>query len=461
MVYSQCRRWVVAGLVGGIVSGCASGPKVATMPEVSALGRGYSSVLSATGEGDPLSKSKQATLTGVINLNDVLTLALLQNPELEGFAYDVRAADARAMQADRGPNPQLGLELEEFDRDGAGMDSAERVVSLGQVIELGGKRSARRRLAANEAVLAVWDYECQRLEVFAASSRRFAECVAAQSRYDLSMAAVALARQTANAVAERVKAGKEPDLQAAKAEAERELAGLDLLDASAARDLSRQKLAAVWGASSPAFSGLAEGEQGVLKKIPVDLIMSRLNNSPEWKRLEATRAVKEAALEAEQSAAVPDLEAQVGFQSFEEDGSDALTFGVGIELPLRDRNKGNIAAARNDLRGLSARVRAEQLDLRSDLLAGTTSLVTAHKKVSVLRGDVLPAMTTLVDGAQEGYRHGKFSVLDLLDAQRTLFDVQERSVDALLDYSKAAAEVERVIGISLNELMRENSKKRK
>ncbi|MBC8427083.1 MAG: TolC family protein, partial [Deltaproteobacteria bacterium] len=45
-----------------------------------------------------------------------------------------------------------------------------------------------------------------------------------------------------------------------------------------------------------------------------------------------------------------------------------------------------------------------------------------------------------------GYRQGKFRYLDVLDAQRTLFDAQAKYIEALANYHEASVEVERLIG---------------
>ena len=94
-----------------------------------------------------------------ITLRDAFALALCLNPELKGFSYEVRAAEARTLQAGLLPNPELGVEVEEFDRAGEGSASSEMVIGLGQLIELGGKRKWRRQVAEIEGELAAWNYE--------------------------------------------------------------------------------------------------------------------------------------------------------------------------------------------------------------------------------------------------------------------------------------------------------------
>ena len=53
----------------------------------------------------------------------------------------------------------------------------------------------------------------------------------------------------------------------------------------------------------------------------------------------------------------------------------------------------------------------------------------------------------------QGYRQGKFSLLDVLDAQRTLFEAKGQYIEALATYHKAVAEAERLLGGELTTVM--------
>ncbi|MGK2926565.1 MAG: TolC family protein, partial [Lysobacterales bacterium] len=50
------------------------------------------------------------------------------------------------------------------------------------------------------------------------------------------------------------------------------------------------------------------------------------------------------------------------------------------------------------------------------------------------------------DAATRGFELGKFSFLEVLDAQRTLFQAKTQHLRALAEGHRAAAEIERVLG---------------
>jgi cobalt-zinc-cadmium efflux system outer membrane protein len=58
----------------------------------------------------------------------------------------------------------------------------------------------------------------------------------------------------------------------------------------------------------------------------------------------------------------------------------------------------------------------------------------------------LPAAERAYDAADLGFQSGKFTYLEALDAQRTLFEVEAQYVDALAAYHRGIADLERIVG---------------
>src|SRR5215207_2763555 len=115
---------------------------------------------------NPMERREVATQnpTGPVSLRDAVALALLQNPSLAGFSWELRALEARILQAGRPPNPSASFLLEDIGATNAGSSLEQFVqpqatIQLSQLIELGGKRAARRELATANRDLAAWDYE--------------------------------------------------------------------------------------------------------------------------------------------------------------------------------------------------------------------------------------------------------------------------------------------------------------
>lgn len=156
---------------------------------------------------------------GDIEWSDALSLVLLHNPELAAFSIEVRAAEAKFLQAGLRPNPELDVEVENVASSGAfrRFDEAETTIQLGQSIDLAGKRRKRARVASLERDLAGWDYKAKRADVLAETRKTFVEVLSAQESLALTQELLRLAERTFETVSARVQAGKVSPIEETKA----------------------------------------------------------------------------------------------------------------------------------------------------------------------------------------------------------------------------------------------------
>jgi cobalt-zinc-cadmium efflux system outer membrane protein len=68
----------------------------------------------------------------------------------------------------------------------------------------------------------------------------------------------------------------------------------------------------------------------------------------------------------------------------------------------------------------------------------------------------LPAARSAFEVTNKGYELGKFGFLEVLDAQRTLFQNQVLYVRAFANYHRLVNEIERLIAAPLDEVARQD-----
>ncbi len=120
--------------------------------------------------------------------------------------------------------------------------------------------------------------------------------------------------------------------------------------------------------------------------------------------------------------------------------------GLSIPLPLFDRNRGGILAAHRKLDKAMDEQRAAENRLLAELAQNFQRLSAIHAEIATLRSDILPGARSAYEGATRGYQLGKFGILDVLDAQRTLFQARAQHLKALADYHRGSNDLERLIG---------------
>ena len=441
----------VACVIG--ITGCASHKVETTWPEPRSLGN---DIRAFQAPEDPTAQDSAAAdlrePTGTLTLREALALTLMKNPELAVFSWNVRAQEARVLQAGLFPNPEFEFEMEDFSGTGAlrGFDGAETTMLLGQLIELGGKRGKRKRLATLEHNLSGWDYEAKRLDVYADVAKAFVDVVGAQERVALSTELVELSQQAVTRVSTRVRAGKDSPVEETKATVTLYTTRLELERAKRDLEGARRRLAVLWGSSSPAFKR-AEGTLEEIAPVPTaDRLTELTARNPDIARWDTEFEERQAAIDLADAGKIPDLTIVLGGKHLSEINESALVVGIGIPIPLFNRNQGEALEARYRLAQARAEERAAHAQTDARLAETYRALTTAYTVATALRDDVLPAAQSAYDMTSQGYQRGKFGFLDLLVAQRILFEARKEYIDALTDYHRSSADMERLIGQKLD-----------
>jgi cobalt-zinc-cadmium efflux system outer membrane protein len=434
-----------------VVFGCAQPPRQPLSPPSRALGSGTPTFKAPAEASIDAETPRRSEPEGDLSLRSALALSLLQNPNLAAFSWEARAREAEILQAAVVPNPEISVEAENFAGSGSfdGYDRAETTVMLGQLIELGGKRAKRRRTAELERDLADWDYEVRRLDVLTAVAKEFVHVLEAQGRVALADELSELASESLVAVSKRVRAGAASLVEETRAKVNLSSAKVDARRAGVLLAAARSRLAALWGAEFATF--LEARGQFDSVAVPPSLESTRglLENNPDVARWTSELALRDAVVDLEDARRISNVTIGGGIRHFEEEDDSALVLGVTIPFPIFDRNQGARQAAR--LR--RSRVRSEELASRtvvaSRLAIAHQSLLASYETILELRGEVLPQAEEAYLGVRTGYLRGLFRYLDVLDAQRTLFELRDRELTELGRFHRSVAEVERLTGTPL------------
>jgi outer membrane protein, heavy metal efflux system len=392
---------------------------------------------------------------GDLTLRQAVALTLLRSPELAIFGWEVRAREARIVQAGAIPNPVVGVAVENLAvprKDEVITGGIQTTIQLGQVVELGGKRASRIDVASRERDVAGWDYEIRRIDLLSRVSKLFVDVLSAQRRGFLLEEAVRVAEESALAVSERVKAGKASQVEETKANVALSSARIALARSKRELEASRKALSGNWGNLTPRFRNASGDLDSVPAIPPLEDLTKLLSQNPILGLWASEVSLRKAVVELAKSSAVPDLTVSAGYRRYSVSGDDdvnAMVVGLSIPLPVFDRNQGGIREARSYISRSQEELRRAELRLGIDLAEGYRSLSSAHAESTALRDTVLPGAQVALETVREGYRLGRFGLLDVLDSQRTLFEVRSQYLRATAEYHKAVVDVEQLIGARL------------
>jgi cobalt-zinc-cadmium efflux system outer membrane protein len=445
----MCKRFLLLVMlfVPG-VSGCMEQSSEIALPRPRSLGKEFSTFQPPA---EPMVTSdvpEIAEPTGVITLRDALSLALMHNPELKAFSWDVRASEARRLQTSLWPNPELDFEVEEVGGQGqrSSFDGAETTIQLSQLIELGSKRQKRAKLASLEKELAGRDYEAKRLDVFTEVTKAFIEVLAAQHRLGLTEELLQLSEELVNTVTKRVDAGKDSPLEKTKAAVT--LSNIKIKHQQAVRNLefSCKQLSSTWAGKEPVFESAAGRLDSLSPIQSIDELTDLIVQNPDITRWSLEIDKGKAAWDLEKAKAISDIKLSGGLQRFNETDDNAIVFGISIPLPISDRNQAGKLEAAYNLARVREQQKAAHIKIQMKLVSAYQTLSSAYTEAVELEKNVLQGAESVFEASKTGYTQGKLDYLNVLDAQRTLFEAKARYIDALASYHTAKADVERLIG---------------
>jgi len=123
-------------------------------------------------------------------------------------------------------------------------------------------------------------------------------------------------------------------------------------------------------------------------------------------------------------------------------------FGVlgSFDLPIRDRNQGNIAKAEVTVRQATESELAARYLVLTDVVNAYAGWQTAEKVVKLYESGYLDQAKQSLDISQYVFQRGAGSLLDLLDAERTYRDTQLGYRQALSAYMVSVAQLNLAVG---------------
>lgn len=392
----------------------------------------------------------QAQPLQALTLERAIELALRQNPELAAAMREEQAAQAAVQQAGVLPNPELELSGDNLGNERK-RDTGDRAASLqiSQLLEMGGKRPARVRLAASGREVSAWETRAKRAEVVARVKQAFFDLLAWRERLSLAEDSLRLAEQVAVAVTRRVQAGKVAPIEETKAQLARSAAAVEREQARRELAVARSRLAALTGNPGQDF-GEAQGDLERTYAMPdLDTLAARARANPDLGRWTSEVERRRAGVDVERAKSVPDITIKGGVTRFSVFDDQAYTVTVSIPLPFFDRNRGAIDEAHRRLDKALDEQRGAQARWLVELSEAYQRTQAVAVELQLLRESILPGARSAFDTATKGYELGKFGILDVLDAQRALVQARTQYLRALAEYQRGASEIERLSGAAL------------
>jgi cobalt-zinc-cadmium efflux system outer membrane protein len=393
-----------------------------------------------------------STLSSLVWLRRAISsskpIALQKNPTLAQAEAAIRSAQGKQRQAGAYPNPIVSFSNNEISR-GPVIRGGEYGVTVQQEIVLGGKLGLSQRVAELDIVKAQSQAEAQKLKVLNAVRSFFYQALAVQRKLDVRTRLAALIQDAVTTSRQLRNVGQADVPDVLEIEIEQQNAELAVIGARNEQQQVWTQLAAAVGDSSLRLQPLA----GDLEQIPAidteSALATILRDSPEVKAANADVRRAEFAVRQAQRQNIPNLLIEAGGhynRELLEAGGRPVgmqgSFSIGMQIPLFNRNQGNVEAARGDLTRAQREVERVQLSLQSRLAAAIRDYQDTRNIVVRYRNEMLPRARRAYDLYLASFRQKAAAYPQALIAQRTLLQLQEDYDNAWISLWRRAVDIQ-------------------
>jgi len=381
-------------------------------------------------------------------LNDVVQLVLKHNPELKAASLDIRGASARHQYAGQFENPILGVALEDFMPGGpqSGNSATQTTLALTQSFPMSGRLGASKALSAAQLSVAQARAASLQVSILAETVVRFLHVVADQHRFEVAIRASALSAQGVDVAKRRGESGATSVVEERRANIALAYGKLDEEHAEHELLASKRRLSMMWGEADAHFESVAANLFAPRTLPTYEALAARIQNNPELNRLARAQTVQRATLSFAESTAVPDIKLNVGTRRLQSEDAFALVFGLSMPIPLFQRNQGAISSAQLKHSEIGAQQAAMRVRLLADIYGHTQEMNHAKEVLDVLGNTMLPDAKAVLEVVTHGFTVGRFSQIELLNAQQTLIDLERKRIDGAEELLRLLVRINSILG---------------
>lgn len=377
-------------------------------------------------EGNPLS------------LGELQQLAATYNPTLRQAFALLEQARGNWLQVGLYPNPSVEAERAP---NNAAFDMFNVYVT--QEIVTARKLQLNRAVASHDVERARWEAEAQRLRVANEVEIRYVAALGAQRQVAVAEDLLEIAQEGVN-TSEKLLEGEEVS------EADVLQARLQQSETQILLRNARYRAAAAWKRLGnvigwpdlPARPLVGDLEAEIPDLNFEDALQQLLGRNPSlWAARARMQAAREQVLR-EEKQPIPNMGLTAGLgRDYYAPSYMMYTLQFRFNLPVFDRNQGNVAAAAGELRAAQSEVGRLELSLRTELAKAFRRYQTAQNQAQMYRDSVLPMSEDNLSLALKRYEEGEFDFLRVLTARRELFDANVSYVVSLIELRTAAIEI--------------------
>ena len=388
--------------------------------------------------------------------DEAVKFALANNGEIQALRLETEAARSLVTQAALKPNPKLTANRSE---QIGGMDNSLMVEGM-LPLELGGRRAAR--IAVAEIELEIRELALANQERLLASEVRlkFGETLANIKKLELTEEILTIIKQGYELVSARVKEGEIAPLEQnmflvelnrlrsirENTEGKVEIAMLELRNLIGEKPEDILRLHGDFENQIATFPTLNEVTGKALQSRPDLQGAKKLEELAIARLAEAKTGSK---IDASLTAGYQRMNSGFPVRGFDNQGVlrpvqsvfHFFTFGIEIDLPVRNRNQGAIESAMHEQEAAKRRIEFGELTIRREVAAAFARYNRAVRAETIFQNGVRDQAKANLQVVWQTYEFGAKSLLDYIAEERRFLEIENELIDSKLDVYMANIEI--------------------
>lgn len=418
----------------------------------------------AAPQATPKSYSAEFITSDGLSVDRLIELGTNRRADLLAARQRLAIAEGKLMQAGQRPNPTLNTEYGS-PRFLGGEAESDLKVGVSQLFELGGKRSRRVAVAKLELTKARADVAAIERAVSIEIRSAYTAALSAARQHDVLEKLIVANEELLRVTNARLNEGDVAPLDVNLVRVENERFKVQAIQVRNELDTAMLQIRTLIGADineilklapqpdrPPRFDmGLSELSELALKTRP-DLEAARINEELGSARVNLAKANGtpnvEAGLAYSRSKSVIDFPTRVGGGSFP-NKDNALVFSVSVDLPVFNRNQGEIASATGEKVQATREREFLESTVKRDVAIAYKKYRAAAESLVIYSTQIVPRSEENLRTIRAAYGLGDFSVFEVVNEQRRLTENVTNFNQILKDYYNALTELETAIGMPL------------
>ena len=383
---------------------------------------------------------------GTITISDAVSIFMQQNLQLLAARYDIDTVDAEKLTARLRPNPEISVELSDIPLDFSQSFVKPQTFAYGisQTFELGGKRGKRIAEANANSDLARAQFQIVLWQLTNDLKKKFYTVLLADSL-------LKLARENQTTFAEIVKhttevfqLGEISGLDLQRLEIEKFKFDTDVANSERDYEIALRDLRVTLGGDYRTMDVAVAGSIDYYQ--PSEFSLTELRDKalaarPDLKAAQLSERAADASIRLQDAQRIPDLTLGAGIEQVSQGGS-TYNFGVGIPLPISNRNQTERAKALIQKRKAQNEQQLITNQVLSDVDKALVAFEIQKRRVELYRSGVLTKVDETLRLSELSLKAGESSTLDLLDAIRTRRETLAGFYQTLFDYQVSLLDLE-------------------